>query len=127
MSLGTNVTAKGGDPDVLESFPQEWIARQVAWERRLEVLARRAEAALEQTAGTTATPERVTCTPEGLAAPPARSMTVASLTNDEVPHSSVPGARGRAGYGVLHRLFGRHRSVADSGHPGRRTRQDIAA
>lgn len=48
MSLETSITSKGGDQDALESLPREWIARQVAWERRLLVLSRRAEAALEE-------------------------------------------------------------------------------
>lgn len=48
MSLDTNIARNGGAQDGLEPSPQEWIARQVAWERRLAVLSRRAEAELEE-------------------------------------------------------------------------------
>jgi hypothetical protein len=46
VSLSRSNASKRGDHQDLEESAREWLARQVAWERRLLVLSRRAEAAL---------------------------------------------------------------------------------
>lgn len=110
MSLDPNTEKQGGDQDVLESFPREWIARQVAWERRLSVLSRRAEAALEERAPSAA--------PEGSV----------EAQHEQEPDRRLdgPAIETHAASGALYRLFGRRR-VTRPAHLGRRSRQKIAA
>lgn len=113
MSLEPNIAIRGGDEEVDESFPREWLARQVAWERRLSVLSRRAEAELEARAKSTSA-----------------QASRASLP-DQVPLHHLEGPDGESGTdhggsGALHRLFGRRR-ITRSAQQGRPSRQKIAA